>query len=214
MVKRIRVAADPDALAYDARNKLFYAANGDSNVGTVIDPQRQSIVDTVPLGGHPEFVVFDPDNGVLYQNIEDKDAIEVLDLSKRAVIDRWSITPCHSPTGMALDSLRHRLFVGCKDSALLVIVDIGERRVRETVPTPKGVDSVAFDSERQRIYAASRSGTLVVVQQTPAGTYRVLDQLSLHYGAHTLVVDPRTHALYVGYAALFARPRIACFSAR
>jgi YVTN family beta-propeller protein len=214
ILKRIRVAADPDALAYDARNKLFYAANGDSNVGTVIDPQGQSMVDTIPLGGHPEFVVFDPDSGVLYQNIEDNDSIEVLDLAKRVMVDRWSIAPCHAPTGMALDSRRHRLFVGCKDNALLAVVGIGERRVLETVPIASGVDSVAFDPELQRIYTTGRSGTLVVVQQTSSGTYRTLDKLALHYGAHTLAVDPRTHALYVGYAGLFVQPRVAFFSAR
>ena len=214
MVNRIRVAADPDALAYDARNKLFYVASGDSNVGSVIDPQRQAMVDTIPLGGRPEFVVFDPDKGVLYQNIEDHDSIEVLDLGKRTRVDHWSISPCQAPTGMALDSQHHRLFVGCKDNGLLAIVDIEARRVRETVPIAKGVDSVAFDPELQRIYTTGKSGTLVVVQQTAAGTYRVLDQIFLHYGAHTLAVDPRTHALYVGYAGLFVQPRIACFSTR
>ena len=212
--KRIPVAADPDALAYDPRNKLFYVASGDSNAATLIDPQALATVGTIHLGGKPEFVVFDPSSGLLYQNLEDTNSVVVLDLSRKAIVDRWSILPCHAPTGMALDERRERLFIGCKDNALLAVVDIGTRRVMTTVQIAKGVDSVAFDPQMQRIYTTGKSGELVVIQQEPGGSYRVLDRISLHYGAHTLAVDPVTHLLYVGYASLVTQPRIAIFSAR
>jgi YVTN family beta-propeller protein len=214
LFKRIPVAADPDALAYDSRNKLFYAAGGDSNVATLIDPQTLASVARIPLGGRPEFVAFDPGSGLLYQNLEDDDSVVVLDLSKRAVVGRWGLWPCQAPTGMALEERRQRLFIGCKDNALLAVVDIAARRVLTTVPIGKGVDSVAFDPQLQRIYTTGKAGILVVIQQDPAGSYRVLDKLSLHYGAHTLAVDPLTHSLYVGYASLLVQPRIAVFSAK
>jgi DNA-binding beta-propeller fold protein YncE len=213
-LKRISVAADPDALAYDPRNKLFYVASGDSKVATLIDPQALATVGTIPLGGKPEFVMFDPRSGLLYQNLEDTDSVVVLDLARKAIVDRWSILPCRAPTGMALDEQRTRLFIGCKDNAVLAVVDIGARHVLTTVPIAKGVDSVAFDPQMQRIYTTGKSGVLVVIQQEPAGSYRVLDTISLHYGAHTLAVDPVSHSLYVGYASLVTHPRIAVFSAK
>jgi hypothetical protein len=214
LLKRIPVAADPDALAYDPRNKLFYVASGDSSVATLIDPQALATVGTIPLGGKPEFVVFNPRNGLLYQNLEDTNSVVVLDLARKGIVDRWSILPCRAPTGMALDDRQERLFIGCKDNALLAVVDIRARRVMTTVPIAKGVDSVAFDPQMQRIYTTGKSGVLVVIQQEPGDSYRVLDTISLHYGAHTLAVDPVTHLLYVGYASLVIQPRIAIFSAR
>jgi YVTN family beta-propeller protein len=212
--KRIRVAADPDALAYDPRNKLFYVAGGDSNAATLIDPKALATVGTIPLGGKPEFVVFSPRSGLLYQNLQDTNSVVVLDLARKAVVARWSVLPCRAPTGMALDEQRERLFIGCKDNALLAVVDIDAHGVITTVPIAKGVDSVAFDPHMQRIYTTGKSGVLVVIQQGPGGSYSVLDRISLHYGAHTLAVDPVTHSLYVGYASLLTRPRIAIFSAR
>ena len=213
-IKRIPVAADPDALAYDPRNKLFYVASGDSNAATLIDPRALATVGTISLGSKPEFVVFDPRSGLLYQNLEDTNSVVVLDLARKAIVDRWSILPCRAPTGMALDEQQERLFIGCKDNALLAVVDIGARRVMTTVPIAKGVDSVAFDPRMRRIYTTGKSGVLVVIQQEPGGSYHVLDKISLHYGAHTLAVDPVTHSLYVGYASLLTQPRIAIFSAR
>jgi DNA-binding beta-propeller fold protein YncE len=212
--KRIPVAGGADALVYDPLNKLFYAAGADSSVATLIDPEELSTVATIPLGGRPEFVVFDPRSGLLYQNLEDTDSVVVLDLAKRAVVDHWNVRPCRAPSGMAIDELQRRLFIGCRDNALLTVVDIGTHRVIATIPIGKGVDSVAFDPQLHRIYTTGRSGVLVVIQQSSADSYRVLDTMSLHYGAHTLTVDPITHSLYVGYASLGVEPRIAVFTAR
>jgi DNA-binding beta-propeller fold protein YncE len=212
--KRIAVAAGPDALAYDPRNKLFYAAGADSRMGIVIDPEKLMTVANIPLGGQPEFAVFDPHSGLLYQNLQDTDSVVAVDLAQKAVVDRWKISPCRAPTGMALDELQRRLFIGCKDNALLVVVDLDTRRLTAAVPIGQGVDSVAFDAGLHRIYTTGKSGELVVIQQDAADSYRVLDSISLHYGAHTLAVDPATHRVYVGYASLLIPPRLAVFSAR
>jgi DNA-binding beta-propeller fold protein YncE len=212
--KRIPVDGGADALAYDPLNKLFYAASADSSVATLIDPEKLSTVATIPLGGRPEFLVFDPESGLLYQNLEDLDSVAALDLAKRAVVDRWNVGPCRGPSGMAIDELQRRLFIGCRGNALLTVLDIGTHAVVATIPIGKGVNSVAFDPQLHRIYTTGRSGVLVVIQQDSADSYRVLDTIPLHYGAHTLTVDPVTHSLYVGYASLVVGPRIAVFTAR
>jgi hypothetical protein len=53
-----------------------------------------------------------------------------------------------------------------------------------------------------------------VVRQDTPNKYEVIDTVHLHYGAHTLAVDPATHALYVGYASLVVNPRVAVFIPR
>jgi hypothetical protein len=53
---------------------------------------------------------------------------------------------------------------------------------------------------------------LSVIQQDSPGAYRRLDQIRLHYGAHTLAVDPGTHAVYVGYASFIVPARLAVFT--
>jgi DNA-binding beta-propeller fold protein YncE len=55
---------------------------------------------------------------------------------------------------------------------------------------------------------------MTVIQQSSPDTYKVLDSIDLHYGAHTLVVDPVTNNVYVGYASLLVRSRVAVFSPR
>ena len=212
LLTRIPVADDADAILYVPSAQLVYVANGDAKIATLIDPEKRMTVGTVPLPGKPEFPAMDSPSGVLYQNLEDIDSIVAIDLAKREVIGQWSLAPCKGPTGMAIDSEQRRLFAVCSRNARLVVFDLESHRVITSLKIGGGPDSVAFDGTLHRIYSAGKSGQLTVIQQDGPNAYRVLDEIRTHYGAHTLVLDPVSRRLFVGYASLFAHPRIGVFS--
>src|ERR1700736_4780097 len=214
LIKRIPVADDPDAIFYDELDKLVYVASGDSHLATLIDPSTQTTIATIPLGGAPEYAAFDASTRLLYQNLHDSSTVVAVDIAKRAVVQGWPLQGCEAPTGMAIDEIHRRLFIGCNANAVLAIFDLDEHRVVVTVPVGKAPDSVAFDPVLRRIYPTGKSGVLVVIQQDEPNKYKVLDTVHLHYGAHTLTFDPATHALYVAYAGLVVHPRVAVFIPR
>ena len=210
--RRIPVAQDPDAILFVSPDNLLYVANGEAGVATLIDPSGAA-VGTISLGGKPEFAVYNPHDGLVYQNIEDRNSMLALDLKRREVVGRWPLEPCKSPKGLALDAVRQRLFAVCGGNATLVVFDIAQHRLVASLAIGRMTDSVAYDASLQRIYCAGGLGTMTVVQQD-ADTYRVLEQVSTRLGAHTLAVDSKSHEIYVGYAGLFSAPGIAVFSAR
>jgi YVTN family beta-propeller protein len=214
VIKRIPVADDPDAIFYDEFDKLMYVASGDSHLATLIDPSTQTTIATIPLGGAPEYAAFDASTGLLYQNLHDTSTVVAVDIAKRAVVQGWPLQGCEAPTGMAIDEIHHRLFIGCNANSVLAVFDLIEHRVVATLPIGKGPDSVAFDPKLHRIYTTGKSGVLAVIQQDEPNKYKVLDTVHLHYGAHTLTFDPATHALYVAYAGLVVNPRVAVFIPR
>jgi len=214
VIKRIPVADDPDAIFYDEFDKLVYVASGDSHLATLIDPSTQTTIATIRLGGAPEYAALDSSTRLLYQNLHDTSTVVAVDIAKRAVVQGWPLQGCEAPTGMAIDEIHRRLFIGCNANAVLAIFDLDEHRVVATVPIGMAPDSVAFDSTLRRIYTTGRAGVLVVIQQSDANEYKILDTVHLHYGAHTLTVDPATHTLYVGYAGLVVNPRVAVFIPR
>ena len=209
---RIPVADDADAILYVPSAKLVYVANGDAKIATLIDPEQRITVGTVALPGRPEFPAMDSQTGLLYQNLEDINSIVAIDLGKRAVIGQWSLAPCEGPSGMAIDAEQRRLFAVCSRNATLVVFDLESHRVITALKIGGGPDSVAFDSTLHRIYSAGKAGRLTVIQQDGPNAYRVLDEIHTHYGAHTLALDPVSHRVFVGYASLFAHPRISVFS--
>lgn len=210
--KRIAVADDPDGIFYDSIDRLIYVANGGAKLATLIDPAKQTAVATIPLGGEPEFAVFDVRRKSFYQNLKDRNAIAIVDVANRAVVGRWPVPSCEAPTGIAIDPAGDRLFVVCSGNSKLVVLDVSSRRVIAVISVGGGPDAVAFDSSLHRIYVTGRSGNLSVILQSSPDAYRVLDLIHLHYGAHTLAVDPATHRLFTAYASLLIPPRIAVFS--
>ena len=212
LVKRIPVAEDPDGIFYDPADKLIYAASGDARVATLIDPASQTKVATIPLGGEPEFAAFDAETGLMYQNLKDANSVVAVDLARRSVTQRAPLDPCLGPSGMAIDTAQRRLFVVCSGNARLVVFNLETHRVTESLPIGGGPDSVAYDAGLHRIYATGKSGVLSVIRQDSPDSYRQLDRIRLHYGAHTLAVDPATHTLYIGYAGLLVPARLAVFA--
>jgi DNA-binding beta-propeller fold protein YncE len=212
LLESIPVAVDADAILYDPSNSLVYVAHGDAHLATLIDPKKRTVAGTISLPGKPEYPALDSKTGLLYQNLQDLSAVVAIDLSHKSVVGQWSLAACEGPTGMAIDAEQRRLFAVCSRNAMLVVFDLEGHKVTAAMNIGGGPDSVAFDAGLHRIYSAGKAGKLTVVQQDGPDAYRVLDVIPTHYGAHTLVLDPLSHRVFVGYASLFNHPRIAVFS--
>ena len=208
---QIPVGEDADGTVYDADHDLVYVAHGDAHLASLIDPHKFEVTGTIALGGKPEFMALDPVSHTLYQNLRDLNTVAEVDLGARRVIGQWALAGCVAPSGMALDSPMRRLLIVCAGNATLVVFDLTKHQVTTSLPVGSGPDSVALDAVLHRVYTTGKAGELSVISQDSADAYHLLDSIALHYGAHTLAVDPRTHYLYVGYAALIVAPRIAVF---
>lgn len=211
-VKRLKVDKDVDGVIYVPSEKLIYAINGDAKMATLIDPLKQKVIDKISLGGRPEFAVYDPVTKKIYQNLTDTNSLAVVSVPMRSVINRLSMPFCQGPSGIALDVAGRHLFIGCSKNSVLVIMNIDSLRVIFLTPIGGAPDVVAYDAGLKRIYSTGKLGVLSVIQQISPNVYRTTENLYMHFGAHTLAVDPITHKVYVGYASLFIAPRLAVLS--
>ena len=212
LVKSIPVATGPDAIIYDPTTALVYVASGNAKTGTLIDPSSATVLNSVRLPGEPEFPAVDVQTGLLYQNLADTNSVAAVDLSKGVIVGQWPLAECRNPSGLAIDPVARRAFIGCLSNAKVVVFDLDRHQVLAVLKTGRWPDSVAFDPGLQRIYAASAAGTMTVIEQNSPDSYRLLGKVKTHFLAHTLAVDSATHKVYVPYPGLFFHPRIAVFS--
>ena len=213
LVARIPIAEDPDSIFFDPRTKVVYVASGDGNMGTIIDPARRSVVAAIPLGGKPEYAAIDTGMNLLMQNIKSTNEVVSVDLEKHVVTKRTKLDGCEGPSGMAIDVPDRRLFIACSTNSKLLVLGLDDHRILTMLPIGGTPDSIAFDPGVRRIYTAGRVGVTSIVQQDTPDSYRIVDTIKTHYGAHSLTVDPATHRVYIGYASLLTQPRIAVFDA-
>jgi len=100
----------PDAILYEPRLQHVFTANGDSNDIDVLDPTTLQVVASIALPGKPEFMATDG-AGTVFGNIEsDPGKMVAIDAKTLKVRATWPLAGCSNPTGLAIDSVNHRLF--------------------------------------------------------------------------------------------------------
>jgi YVTN family beta-propeller protein len=191
---QVKTGENPDAIQYEAVSNRVYTFNGHSKDATVLDAATGKVEATIPLGGKPEFSVADG-AGKIYVNIEDTSEIAEIDARKMAVLRRYSLRPCESPSGLAIDAQGRRLFSVCENK-LMVISDPDAGQVVASVPIGQGPDGAGFDAATRTAFSSNGEGTLTVVREV-AGKWSVAARVATERGARTMTLDQKTHAIYL-----------------
>jgi len=105
------------AVLFDGPSNRVFTLNGDAHSSTVIDPRAGTPVTNIPLGGKPEYGASAGD-GKVYANLTDTSEVVEIDARAATVARRWSTAPCKQPVAMAIDTVHHRLFSGCRSGVL------------------------------------------------------------------------------------------------
>lgn len=195
---QIPVTGPVDAVEFDPKNDTIYADHDDGTEVWVIDARTRTLVGSVPISGAPEFIQYSPSMDRLYQNIKTTNTIAVINPKTEKVEATWVTAPVTGPHGLAIDEKTHRLFTA--GDGKLAVLDLRTGKVLATAPIGAGVDQIAFDPGRKRVYCAcGRAGVISVVQETAQGVSALADVPSAR-GAHTLTVDPKSHAVWICYS--------------
>jgi DNA-binding beta-propeller fold protein YncE len=203
-LKKIPVAEDPDFVFYDARDNRVLVDHGDAAAITAIDPGNETVIGKIALGGGAEAAVVDG-KGTGFVNLESKSEVVSFDPKGLAVKQRWPITGCEAPTGLAMDTQNNRLFIGCR-SHVLAVMDAASGKVITTLPIGDRVDAVAFDADNHLIFASNGDGTVSVIREKSANEYESVGDIMTQKSAKTCALDPKTKRLFLSAAEMEAAP--------
>ena len=171
---------------------------------TVIDPVSGTVVDSIPLGGGPEFGVSDGE-GHVYVNIEDKSELVAIDARNAKVIKRWSIAPGEEPSGLSMDAQHRRLFSVCRNK-LMVVSDADSGKVVTTLPYRDRRRRMGFDPGTQTVFSSNGEGTMTVVHEESPSSFVVVENAVTQRGARTVAIDPATHSVFTATAEFGPMP--------
>jgi len=202
-VASIPAGTNPDGILFEPVTKTVWAFNGRSKDVSVIDTSSRKVIATVALPGKPEFPAADG-AGNVYDNIEDKNEIVRLDAKNPKITATWSISPCESPSGLAIDKAGKRLFAVC-DGKKMAVVDYTSGKVIATPEIGDGPDAAAFDPNTKLAFASAGEGNLAVVD-TSNPSFKTIQILPTQSGARTMALDAATGKVYVVTAKFGPRP--------
>ncbi|HUJ48728.1 MAG TPA: YncE family protein [Bryobacteraceae bacterium] len=186
---------NPDSVCFEPKTKHIFTFNGRSNDSTAIDPKTNEVIKSFPLGGKPEECQADG-TGKLYANLEDSSEIIEIDAAKTTVLRHMSLSPCESPSGLAIDVKGRKLFAAC-DNKMMAVIDMNTLKVIATPPIGPGPDGAGFDSGLGLAFSSNGGdGTLSIVKQVN-GKYETVDNVPTERGARTMTVDSKNHRVFL-----------------
>lgn len=188
---------NPNSAAYDLISKTAVVLNKESGDATLVDPILHKVIATIPVSPNTlEFPVSDG-AGKIYDNIETTGEIVVVDVGKRHVTNRFKLSGCEEPSGLAFVPGSKLLVSACGNGlATVVRADTGE--LVASVPIGRGPDAVIYDPVRKLAFIpCGRDGVLEVISLEDLTHIAVVQHIQTQQGSRTGTLDPATGRLYL-----------------
>lgn len=173
----------------------LYVGYGNGGI-TTIDPGAKRL-GSVDVSGHPEAFAVEEHGPRMFVNVPDRREVAVIDLTRGQVTERWELDGATANFPMALDDAHHRLFIGCRGPALLVVLNSDSGKLVRKLPIPGDVDDIFYEKSRHRLLAVCGSGSVAVIDQETPETYKVIATIPTGPGARTGLFVPAWKSLFV-----------------
>ena len=196
-IKTIEVEGGPDGILFDPFNQRVYIFSHRAPNATVINSKDGSVAGTIDLGGAPEQAVTD-EKGHIYVDIEDKANIAVIDAKTMTVTAHYDLgDKGGTPAGLAFDPKTKVLFVACRTPApgTMVMLNSDTGKILATLPLDGGSDGAVFNPATKEVFSSAGNGTLTVIKEESADSFKVEQTVKTMESAKTLTLDPKTNQI-------------------
>jgi DNA-binding beta-propeller fold protein YncE len=182
LLQTVKLSSDADNVRYDVHsNRIVVGYGGEKFLGgkpvrgqgngalAFLDSTGKKTQE-IPIGGHPESFQLEKSGTRVFVNDPDRKEVEVADVVKGTVFAHWPIATCTDNFPMTLDEAHHRLFVGCRIPARLLVLDTESGKTVASLETGTS-DDLFYDASKSRIYVICREGFIEAFQQQDADHY-------------------------------------------
>jgi DNA-binding beta-propeller fold protein YncE len=176
--------------------KHVFTFNGKSKNVTVLDAMSLAVVTTFAVPDKPEFAVEDGAGHIFFNLESDAGQMGVIDSRQLKLTATWALPGCASPSGLAIDKLRRRLFSVC-DGKVMAVTDADSGKQVARVPIGEGPDAAAYDATHQRVFSSNGDGTLTVIRAGSGDRYAVESTVKTQRGARTMALDADSSKVYL-----------------
>jgi DNA-binding beta-propeller fold protein YncE len=192
----VELKDDADNVRYDKVSRRLWVGYGNGGLAA-IDPESGKQVADIKLDAHPESFQLETKGKRIFVNVPNARHVAVVDRETETIIEKIPLKEASANFPMALDEADHRLFIGCRSPAKLVVLDTETGKTVATANIVGDTDDLFYDATNKRIYVSGGEGRVTVISQTTADTYNVVDQVTTAPGARTSFFVRETGTLYV-----------------
>jgi DNA-binding beta-propeller fold protein YncE len=194
-VQAVRLGDDSDNVRYDAGARMIYVGYG-SGALAAVKAADGAVTGRVALPAHPESFQLESNGSRIFVNLPDAHEIAVVDRAALKVAATWPVRGAAANFPMALDEAGHRLFVGCRRPATLLVYDTQTGRETASAAIVGDTDDLFFDAARRRVYVIGGEGFIDVLDVSGPTPTRIA-RLTTAAGARTGLFVPSLSRLFL-----------------
>jgi DNA-binding beta-propeller fold protein YncE len=170
---------DPDAVAavpaQPAVDLIGLVSSREAHTVTMFDKLSGRVFAVVPTGRQPGGIALDPLRRLAYVAISGEDAVEVIDLQQRIVVERLQLGGGDAPEELVLTRDGRALITVNRGSATVSFIDVGGPVEVDRVAVGNGPGSLLLDPLRERLYVFNTlADTITIVDLTRRATVGTL----------------------------------------
>jgi len=201
----VKFSDDADNIRYDARSRgVAVGYGGEKSLrGRTEGAGALGILDAsgklmreIVVDAHPESFQLEKTGTRVFVNVPDKQEVQVADFVKGTILARWPTTTAKTCFPMALDEAHHRLFIGCRMPARLLVFDTESGKTVASPEIVSDTDDLFYDSARSRVYVIGGQGFIDVLQQKDADHYDRIARYPVPPGTRTGLFVPDLGKLF------------------
>ena len=192
----VRLGEDSDNVRYDPATGRLFVGFGAGALAS-ISPADGKVLGEAKLSGHPESFQLERSGPRVFVNVPTADQIAVVDRAVMKVIATWPVVGAKSNFPMALDEANHRLFVGCRRPARVLMYDATTGKESGSFEIVGDTDDLFYDAALKRLYVSGGEGYLDVFQEEGAYRFARIAHIATAAGARTSLWVPEQARLYL-----------------
>ena len=187
-IKTVSFSGDADDLRYDDNARRVIVGYGRGGIG-LVDAATGVIAGEIPLRAHPEASALEAGGPRIFVNVPGAHEVAVVDRKTGKVIAQWPLGWAAANFPLALDEADHRLFVGCRLPARLLVFATDSGREIARCDLHGDCDDLFYDASRRRIYGSCGAGFIDVFSQIDADHYVLRESVATVPRARTSLFD-------------------------
>jgi DNA-binding beta-propeller fold protein YncE len=199
-VGRVDFGDDADNVRYDSAAKQICVGFGNGGIGFIsaADGKQARLI---TLTAHPEAFELEKNGHRIFVNVPGAGHIAVIDRETGVVTTTWKTDGASANYPMALDEMNHRLFIGCRAPATLVVLNTDSGTVVASVGIAGDPDDIFYDAKRHRLFVICGGGTMEVIDQVDGDSYKKAGTVPTAPGARTGLFVQELNSLFVAIPA-------------
>ncbi|HEX7319549.1 MAG TPA: T9SS type A sorting domain-containing protein [bacterium] len=148
------------ALAYNPINNKLYVANEINPTMVIINCTTNQIIRTITIGPNPYYVIYHPNNNMIYCGSQSASLIKVVSGSTDSVTA--AIGGINGAGSMVSDTIFNRIYC-CHSGDSVAVINGATNAITKNIGVGKNPEGLAFDPLYNRVFVANKSSSSISV---------------------------------------------------